>query len=77
MNLTAVRTFLAKIYDARALSSVHVFEHLESDIWGYYGIFSARDGVAMGTIASFKNRAAAYQRFITGVPTDSEPPLAR
>jgi len=77
VNLAAIRAFLAKIYEARALTSVHVFEHLDGDIWGYYGIFAARDGVAMGTIASFKNRAAAYQRFITGVPTDSEPPLAR
>ncbi len=77
INLTDIRAFLAKIYGARALASIHVFEHLEGNIWGYYGIFAARDGVAMGTTASFKNRAAAYQRFITGIPTDSEPPLAR
>jgi hypothetical protein len=76
VNVTDIRFLLATMYDAEALVSLHFVEHLEGDVWGYYGLSAVRVGAAGGRTKSFINRAAAYQRFITGVPTDKPPALA-
>jgi hypothetical protein len=49
-------------------------------LWGYYQTIRATAGasaLALGSDASYVNRLAALYRYVAGIPTDQEPPLAR
>jgi hypothetical protein len=76
VNVADIHFLLATMYKAGTLVSLNFLEHLEGDVWGYYGLSAIRDGATEEHTKSFINRAAAYHRFITGVPTDAEPALA-
>jgi hypothetical protein len=76
VNITDIRFLLATMFEPRALFVLHFMERLHDHKWGYYGLSAARDGATEGKARSFINRAAAYHRFITGVPSDEQPALA-
>ncbi len=76
VNLSDIRFLLVRMFEAKALASVHLIERLHENIWGYYGLSTIRQGAMEGHEKSFVNRAAAYYRFLIGDPTDKEPPLA-
>ena len=76
VNLGTIRYLALPLYDAGALVSLHVLRRLEGDEWGYYGFSAVRAGAGTGHERSWINRAAAYQRLLTGEPTDGAPPLA-
>ena len=76
VNLSRIRFLFATLFDPGDLVSVHFIEHLGKDVWGYYGLSGVRDGAGEGHEKSFVNRAAAFYRFLIGVPADREPPLA-
>jgi hypothetical protein len=78
VNVSAVKLAFVTLFEPRSLVSVHVFEHSRDDVWNYRGLTVVRDGLMVdGHEKSFVNRAAAYYRFLIGVPTDRDPPLAR
>ncbi len=76
INLTSIRFWFVTLFEPRTLLSVFFIDRLGSGVWGYYGLSVVRDRSTEGHERSFVNRAAAYYRFITGVPADTEPPLA-
>jgi hypothetical protein len=79
-NVTGIRLLLVTLFQPRSVQTVHYFQRLSPNSWGYYslsrtteaGSSSAVDGHA----ASYVNRAAAYYRLMAGVPTDRDPPMA-
>ena len=77
VNLTDIRFLLGTLFERQALVSAHFFTQLHGSEWGYYGLTVAKKGAVEGKTASFINRAAAFERFITGEQPDVEPPLAR
>lgn len=77
VNLTDIRFLLAPLFRKNALISVHFVRRLHADVWGYYGLTIVRDGPVRGHERSLVNRAAAYQRLVTGQASDGAPPLAR
>lgn len=78
VNVSAVKLAFVTLFEPRSLISVHVFERTTDDIWNYRGVTVVRDGLMVdGHEKSFVNRAAAYYRFLIGVPADRDPPLAR
>jgi len=76
-NLTPIRFVVVTLFEPRSLLSVHFIEAVAGGDWGYYGLSAVRGGAVEGHDASFINRAAAYYRFLRGVPGDVEPPLVR
>jgi len=76
VTLDTIRYLGLPLYGAGALVSLHVLRRLEGDEWGYYGFSAVRDGAGTGHERSWVNRAAAYQRLLTGEATDGAPPLA-
>lgn len=78
VNVSAVKVAFVTLFEPRSLISVHVFERSTDDIWNYRGVTVVRDGLMVdGHEKSFVNRAAAYYRFLIGVPADRDPPLTR
>jgi Family of unknown function (DUF6675) len=79
-NITTMRYFLIPIFHPGEMQSVHIIERESSDIWRYYSI--ARTGkdassLTVGQEASSINRAVAFFRYISGIPTDKDPPAMR
>ena len=79
-NVTGMRLLLATLFQPKTLQTVHFFERIAPNSWGYYSLTRTTEAgsssVVDGHAASYVNRAAAYYRFLAGIPTDREPPLA-
>jgi hypothetical protein len=76
VNLSEIRFLLFTLFKPKSLRSLHIFEKLGRNDWGYYGLSTVREGSVEGHEKSFINRAAAAYRYFRGVPTDGDPPLA-
>ncbi len=80
-NVTPIRLMVVTLFQPGALQVVHILQRLSPTSWGYYGLSrTTQEGtssLAGGHESSYVNRAAALYRFIAGVPTDRDPPLAR
>ena len=76
-NLGPIRFFIVQLFEPGALQVVHILDRLEPGVWGYYGLTAVRGGTFDSDARSFINRAAAYYRYLAGVPADRDPPLAR
>ena len=77
VNESAIGVVFVTFFDPEALLTLHVIERLEGDVWGYYSLTAIRAGSTAGNERSLINRAAAFYRFIRGLPGDAAPPLAR
>ncbi len=79
-NVTPIRAALVTAFDPGALQSVKFLDRRDSGMWSYYQIVRAGQGASplvLGSEASYVNRAAALYRYMAGIPTDREPPIAR
>lgn len=80
-NVTPIRLVLVTLFQPGTLQTVHFLHRLSPTSWGYYSLTRTTEegssSLAGGHAASYVNRAAAFFRFVAGVPTDRDPPLAR
>jgi hypothetical protein len=79
-NVTAIRAFGFTLFEPSALQYVTFLDQRGDKTWGYYQIVRTREGtsrLAGGSEASYLNRLAALYRYMAGIPTDTEPPVAR
>lgn len=79
-NVTPVTVLGLTIFAPLAVQSVMFLDKLGPDLWGFYSIIRTASGasrLASDREASFLNRQAALFRYLAGVPTDLEPPVAR
>jgi len=76
-NLSPIRFLIFELFAPGALQAAHRLEQLAPGVWGYYGVTAVRGGALDNETKSFVNRAAAYYRYLAGVPAEREPPLAR
>ncbi|GAB4376770.1 MAG: hypothetical protein Kow00114_40650 [Kiloniellaceae bacterium] len=77
VNESTISFLLVPLFDPGGLVTLHVVEDLGGGLWGYYGLTAVRAGSVAGHEKSLVNRAAAFYRFLRGVPGDAAPPLAR
>ncbi len=77
VNETPVSFTFVTLFQEEGLLSLHFIERLDGDLWGYYGLAAVREGSVAGHTKSLVNRAAAFYRFLRGVPGDEGAPLAR
>lgn len=79
-NVTPIRMALVTAFEPGALQSVTFLDRRGPGLWSYYQIVRAGQGansLVLGNEASYVNRAAALYRYVAGIPTDQEPPIAR
>ena len=78
-NVSSIKLVLLTLFGPGDLQSFHSLERRAPDRWAYYGL--ARTGLgasrfAAGHERSYENRAVAFYRFLAGIPTDRDPPVA-
>jgi hypothetical protein len=76
-NVTPLQFLFVELYAPRALRVIHILDRLSSDVWATYTVSAVQSGTLKQDPRAVVNRAAAYQRFLAGVPADRDPPLAR
>ncbi|MCW2239637.1 DUF6675 family protein [Azospirillum canadense] len=79
-NVSPIDLFVITLFGPGDLQSFHSLERRSSDTWAYYGLLRAGAGasrLAGGHERFYVNRAVAFYRFLAGVPTDRDPPVAR
>jgi hypothetical protein len=79
-NTTGLHYMLLPMFPPHQLQAIYFLDRESPGVWRYYSI--ARTGkeassLAAGHDASAVNRAVAFFRYFTGIPTDQEPPAAR
>jgi len=77
VNESPIEFTFVTLFGEHELLSLHVVQHLEGDLWGYYGLAATRDKTFDDYDKSLLNRAHAFFRFLQGKPGDAGPPLAR
>lgn len=76
-NETPVTFTFMTLFQEGGLLSLHFVERIDGDLWGYYALAAVREGSVSGHTKSLVNRAAAFYRYLRGVPGDAGPPLAK
>jgi hypothetical protein len=79
-NITGLHYMLMPLFPPHELQAIYFFERESPDMWRYYSLARTGKGassLAAGHDASTINRAVAFFRYFTGIPTDLEPPAAR
>jgi hypothetical protein len=79
-NISTMRFLLWPIYRAGEMQSIYYFERESEDVWRYYSLMRtgrSASSLTAGNDASSINRAVAFYRYLTGIPTDLEPPASR
>lgn len=78
-NAHAINFMLMPLFEPGAYQSIIYVTRENGQLWRYYSLQRAAIGVSVSTRehrSSYINRAAALFRYVAGIPTDSEPPLA-
>jgi hypothetical protein len=78
-NTGAVRYLMMPVFRPGDLQSITFLDRESENVWRYYSILrtsKSASRLAAGSEASSINRAAAFYRYLAGIPTDKEPPLA-
>jgi len=78
-NISTMRYFFIPLFRPGDMQSIYFFERESQEVWRYYGIVRTSKITSLltaGNEASYINRSVAFYRYITGVPTDKEPPAA-
>ena len=76
-NISTVRYFFMPLFRPGDMQSIYFFERESQHVWRYYGIVRTSKNASLltaGNKASAINRAVAFYRYLTGIPTDKEPP---
>jgi hypothetical protein len=79
-NVKPLKAFLVPLIGAAEFQNSYILERQSENTWSYYSTLRAGRGayslIIGGHDSSFINRAAALFRHVSGIETDSEPPLA-
>jgi len=79
-NVSTMRYHFVPILDPGEMQSIYFLERESNDVWRYYSIVrtekNANPMIARNESSSI-NRAVAFYRYLVGIPTDREPPVAR
>jgi hypothetical protein len=78
-NLTSIRVLMIPTFDPGSLQLATFLERAGPGLWHLYQITRVGPGgssMAADHASSYLNRLVAFERYLAGVPTDREPPLA-
>jgi len=75
-NVSPIRFIFVELYAPGALRVIHFLERADSGVWAAYTLSAVRSGTLEQDPRSLINRSAAYYRYLSGVASDRDPPLA-
>jgi hypothetical protein len=78
-NVSPVRAFRITFFPPGSLRATYFFDRRHPDVWSFYGLSAiSQEASALAAFyeTSYINRAATFYRYLIGVPTDRDPPLA-
>jgi hypothetical protein len=79
-NVSVMRYLFVTLFHPGEMQSIYFLDRESDDVWRYYSMVrTGRNAsrLAAGHESSSINRAVAFYRSLTGIPTDQEPPAAR
>jgi hypothetical protein len=79
-NEGAVKVAFLTVFDPGESQFWYFLEHEANDLWRFYSLFRVGTGthaLARSYKSSYINRAVAIFRYLGGIPTDGDPPVAR
>jgi len=79
-NVSVMRYFFITLFHPREMQSIYFLDRESAGVWRCYSMVrTGRDAsrLVAGHEASSINRAVAFFRFLSGIPTAQEPPAAR
>jgi hypothetical protein len=79
-NVSTIRYLFLTLFHPGELQSTYFLDRESEDVWRYYSIVRTgtnANRLLTGNESSAVNRAVAFYRYIVGIPTDREPPVAR
>jgi hypothetical protein len=79
-NVSPLKKMVVTLFEPGEMQTVYFIERRAPGVWGYYSLTRARLASQLlptGGQAPYINRAAAFFRYVAGIPTDQEPPVAR
>jgi hypothetical protein len=78
-NISPVKVALFTIFQPQALQTATFIQRKGPNAWGYYQAIKLGEGsdfIAVRSPSPYINRLVAMYRYMTGIPTDSLPPVA-
>jgi hypothetical protein len=75
-----MRYLFITIFPPGEMQSIYFLDRESGNVWRYYSIVRTgknANGLIAGNESSAVNRAVAFYRYLVGIPTDQEPPVAR
>jgi hypothetical protein len=78
-NVTAIRAALVTLFEPGALQMAMVLSNDGPNAWNFYEISRAgadSSSFVAGYQSSYLNRLEAMHRYLAGLPTDRDPPIA-
>jgi hypothetical protein len=79
-NVSPIRFALFTVFEPGALQTVTIFERRSAREWAYFQSIGIGDGsnfIALQSASPYVNRLTALYRYMAGMPTDRDPPVAR
>jgi hypothetical protein len=79
-NVSTMHYLLIPIFHPGEMQSIYFLDRESENVWRYYSIVRTgknANTLIAGNESSSVNRAVAFYRYIVGIPTDQEPPVAR
>jgi len=78
-NVTPIRIAIMTIFEPGSLQVATVLQRASPDVWNFYEITRAgaeSNSFVSGYGSSYLNRLDAMRRYLAGLPTDRDPPVA-
>lgn len=78
-NVSTIRFHILPLFEPGALQTAFFLDRRAPGIWNLYELTRTGEGATLlagGHEASYLNRSVALFRYLTGVPTDRDPPAA-
>jgi hypothetical protein len=78
-NTSIVTSMFGTLFHPGEIQGLYILERESPGVWRYYGLFRTgrnASSLMVGHEASYRNRAAAFYRYLVGIPMDAEPPAS-
>lgn len=77
-NVSPVSAFIFTVFDSGDIHATYFLERIGPGLWGFYALTVMREGMMVigNHDESYSTRNVAVYRYLAGIPTDQEPPLA-
>jgi hypothetical protein len=79
-NISTIHYLFMPLFPPGEIQSTYFLDRESQDVWLFYSIVRTgtnSNRLLIGNESSAVNRAVAFYRYLVGIPTDQDPPVAR